>query len=295
MTVSIISKKVLAPSGPNSSGRRSPSRIKNLADWDFTCTAAGWFLGRRDFAVPEGQDHLAIHGTWSGPVKLVDRAGRIEQRVEILLGQNQEGPEGLFQDEEAARNAEALLQELLQTSCFADPALEDTAWQPPATEALAGWFADAGVESAIDREQNLRLTLKRRGCDGQVRVERGAGRLRLLLPLGQWQQLEAASEDAMRNLARAANSQSRLLRIAWLPQDSGRRCEAQVDLSGLPGADSLESRRQQLWREMLRRSVAGLELALRQLGLELPMLADPQNREVAELLCPNRGAGCQPA
>jgi hypothetical protein len=39
-----------------------------------------------------------------------------------------------------------------------------------------------------------------------------------------------------------------------------------------------------MWRSMLSMAVAGTELALRQLGLELPLLAEPGNRELVDSL-----------
>ena len=46
----------------------------------------------------------------------------------------------------------------------------------PEAKVLAAWLGQVGHESAIDEAKNLRLTLKSRGCDGQVRPSQLAKR-----------------------------------------------------------------------------------------------------------------------
>lgn len=265
----------------SSSGRWAVNGLK--ADWQVERSPDGWLTVRSPFSEAGGQNLLALHGDWAGPVKLVERQGRVERRVEFCLGQPGAADEDTL-DEEAAREAEELQVDLLKLVVRLDAGAKGNDWQPPPAEALAGWLAQCGRETAIDQQQNLRLTLKRRGCDGQARIERGEGRLRLVLPLGQWPELDPVAHDAMRLLAGSANSRSRLVRIAWLTEGSGRRCEAQVDLSGLPTGTEPNGARERLWQETLTLAVSGLELALRQLGVELLVLAEPRNRELAALV-----------
>jgi hypothetical protein len=255
-------------------------RSARTAGWKLNRTVEGWALWSRPW--PDC-DPLAVHAGWHGPVKLVRKQSGIEQRVEVFLGGGMDGMDALGLDEEEAGAAEALFEEIVQAGFFGDAAESVAGWQPPAAEALAGWLAEAGYEPAIDREQNLRLTRKRLGCDGQIRLERGDGRLRLCMPLGRWADLVDAVEHAMRSLADEANATSRLVRIAWQREENDRRCEAQVDLTALPVPRAGEPCRQRFWRDMLRMSMAGLELALRRLGLELLLLAEPQNRALVEL------------
>jgi hypothetical protein len=249
-------------------------------NWHIHGSPEGWLALRGPFGLTAGQDALAVHGDWAGPVKLAERQGEVEQRVEFFLGSQPGTTDSSAFDEEAAQEAEHRMAALLHLAQQLDGRSRLDGWQPPAAETLAGWLADAGHENAIDSDKNLRLTLKRRGCDGQVRVERGDGRLRLILPLGAWPELNELSRVAMRGLLGIANARSRLVRLAWLPEGAGRCCEAQVDLSGLPNGDGCDG----LWRATLPLAVGALELALRQLGLELPLLADPNNHELAELV-----------
>ncbi len=82
-------------------------------------------------------------------------------------------------------------------------------------------------------------------------------------------------------LARQANSMTRLARIVWTENESSTRCEAVCDLSGLPMSEGVG---QIFFKSMLSMAVSGLELALRQLGLELAVLARPEGEEVVKLL-----------
>ena len=53
-------------------------------------------------------------------------------------------------------------------------------------------------------------------------------------------------------------------------------------MSGLPFEQPLDDAAGTMWKEMIRATVDGLELALRRLGLELNGLAEPGNRALAE-------------
>jgi hypothetical protein len=236
----------------------------------------GWLVVTRPFAAADGLDPLAAHADWAGCVKLVQCGAALEQRFEYFLG----GAAVTF-DEEAAAEGEQLARELVQGAADFDGAARVAGWEPPAAGVLAAWLTEVGHESAADKDGNLRLTLKRRGCDGQVRLERGPGRLRLTMPFGLWKPLGVARASAMRHLAGLANAHGRLVRIAWHTEGDAQRCEAQVDLSGLVSADADAPGHQCLGRDLLRLAVRGLELALRRLGLELPALAEPRNEELA--------------
>jgi hypothetical protein len=257
-------------------GLRQETSSRESLGWVFGRNPGGWLTWRRAFREDE-QNILSLHGVWAGPIKLVNNHGRLEQRIEVFPGSNLERL-----DEEAALDTLALVEDLQQVTWFQDPDEKNPEWQPPTAEVLAGWIADAGMECAVDQDKNLRFTHKRRGCDGQVKIIRGPGQLRLTLPLGRWQKLDPGAENAILRLATLANARCRLVRIAWIADNEEQRCEAQIDLSELP--EPTEPGRERMWRSMLNMSVAGMELALRQLGLELSLLAEPGNRELVDLL-----------
>ncbi len=265
--------------------------LRETADfWSFVRRSDGWLVGSRPFQLEAGQNRLELHAAWPGPIKLVEVDGAIEQRAEFFLGGDGAGMADFCLDEEAKSAIDKLLDELLEYVGHVSKvpgALETcptTDWEPPPADVLAGWLSEAGFEPAIDRDRNLRLTLKRRGCDGQARIERNPGRLRFVLPLGRWENLDPEAGSVMQRLTGLANDRSRLARLAWLNRDNVQSCEAQIDLTGMPGAHSLEPCRQQLWRDMLRLGLAALELMLRQLGIELPVLAEPKNRALIQAL-----------
>jgi Putative bacterial sensory transduction regulator len=244
--------------------------------WELIRSPGGWLTWRRPFDGDEA-DILSLHTGWAGLIKLVNNHGKLEQRIEVYPGSNLERL-----DEEAALDSLSLMEDLQENTWFHNPGDRNPEWQPPAADVMARWLADAGVEPAVDQDKNVRFTHKRRGCDGQVKITRGPGLLRLTLPLGRWQKLEQPVEQAMLHLATLANNRSRLVRIAWLAEEDTRRCEAQVDLTELP--EATEPGRERMWRAMLTMAVAGTELALRQLALELPLLAEPGNRELVDSL-----------
>jgi hypothetical protein len=261
------------------------SEVRNSlgSGWQLAHRPEGWLILSRPSPSSPDLHPLARHADWAGPFKLVQSHGEVEQRVEFFLG-HRGGEEESTLDDEAAQAAEALRQELLAFAMSGERRGTVSGWVPPTASALAGWLAQAGRESARDAEENLRLTLKRPGCDGQVRIERGEGRLRFLLPLGHWPGLDPLRAKAMRTLAGLVNANVRLARVAWLTGGAACRCEAQVDLSGLPlpGPDSHV--REVLWARSVGVAVRALELVLRQLGLELPVLADDRHGDLAERL-----------
>jgi len=256
--------------------KRGQKRESAAARWELIRSPGGWLTWKHPFP-GDDMEVLSRHGNWAGPIKLVNSHGRLEQRIEVFPGSNLEQL-----DEEAALDSMALVEDLQQLNWFRAPGECNPDWQPPAAEVLARWLADAGIECAVDQDKNVRFTHKRRGCDGQVKLTRGPGLLRLTLQLGRWQNLDPDVEKVMLQLATLANARSRLVRIAWIAEEDTRRCEAQVDLTELP--EATEPGRERMWRAMLTMAVAGTELALRQLGLELPLLAEPGNRELVDLL-----------
>jgi hypothetical protein len=247
----------------------------------------GWLVLGRPFPLSAQQLPLQVHAGWAGPFKLVGRPGEVEERAEVFLG-SQGG------EDSSSLNPEALCQELLGLAATAKQPEQAVEWEPPEASLLAAWLAAAGWEPTIDGADRLSLTLRRPGCEGQLRIERGAGRLRLVLPLGHWPQLEPCGERAIYALAARVNAGIRMARIVWICSGSERRCEAQVDLSGLPVPAPACPWREGLWRRWLPRAAGALELALRQLGLELAVLANPSYRSLAERVaagCPAQLAG----
>jgi hypothetical protein len=238
----------------------------------------------RPWIAENERDLLMTHARWRGPVKLLRQQEAVVQRIELFLGPTiEDDDEGALDDFERRRRQEFLTDVLNGVPAWVDGLEQLQGWEPPPARLVCDWLNAAGHEAAIDSEDNLRLALKRRGCDGQIRVERQPGRMRFSMLLGEWSKLAEAPERAMLALADEANSRTRLVRIAWIEaEENGRRCEAQVDLSGLPYAEPLDDAAGTAWKETVRMTVDGLELALRRLGLELNALADEKNRELVE-------------
>jgi hypothetical protein len=219
---------------------------------------------------------LDLHRDWAGPVKALDtEEGRI-QRIDLHGAFDVTDP---TIDEEGALAAERLMQRLNARAedWFAGKA-SIHGWTPPPAKTLRTWLVEAGCEAAIDGEDHLRCTLKRRGCDGQVRVFRDEGRLRFTMPLAQGRGLVFKTYAAMSKLALEANARCKLARIARMKEKAAVRFEAQVDLSGLPWLDDRPTIA--LWKGMISRTALSLELALRRLGLELPLLAQAGHPEL---------------
>jgi hypothetical protein len=265
-------------------------------------------------------DLLAAHSNWAGPVKLLDTGNGVVQRIDICLSGDRGDFMRALSDKEVVQGSERLLSELNGCAIpWFSGLLEIPDWEPPAAETLREWLDEAGQENAIDEEGNLRLTLKRFGFDGQIRIVRRRGLLRFCMPLGSWVDLDPPVEAAMTRLANEANTGCRLTRIAWLRQGNTQSCEAQVDLSGLPlsvncppggedcppggevcppgGEDcppggevcppvgeiqgpSVRS----MWRGTIQMALHSLDLTLRRLALELPLLAETSHRSLAQLL-----------
>jgi hypothetical protein len=242
--------------------------------WD----QSGWLIGATPCPKVDAQDPLVRHADWLGPVKLIGHGGNIRQLSEVFVSRELFGDRTF--DSESNDAWESLLEDL-NASVFANrsPA-EKFDWLAPDTEQLAEWLTASGFQPAVDAEKNLRLTLKARGCDGQVHVCRNDRQLRMTMRLGTWNRLDALNETAMVHLARQANDRGRLARIAWIVDGIARRCEAQIDLTGLP----TDGPAQRIWPDMLCMSMLGLTLALRRLGMELEVLADPSNCDIAAQL-----------
>ncbi|MGE0607277.1 MAG: YbjN domain-containing protein [Pirellulales bacterium] len=239
----------------------------------------GWLSVKDLFLIEGDQEPLSLHADWSGPLKIVAGQGCHLLRGELYLGPAEAADEWV---EETPADADGAWRSQVIDAAFGrQPGTTTDTWEPPAAETLAQWLADVGYLASVDEQVNLRLTLKSRGCDGQIRITRQPGRLRLTLELGRWSSLPPVVEEAVLRLARRTNASVRLVRLAWFAEGSQRRCEAQVDLSGLPLSE--ETPRQEAFgREMLRLAVASLELALARLGLELEVVADPNHLALAE-------------
>lgn len=255
------------------------------ADWKLAMGPFGAVSLTRPHSLGENQRLLIEHSAWSGPVKLQKSGDGTLARIDLFFGSLLSEQHGLLLDEEELDRAQGLLSDVLgRVPEYFNGREQIDGWQPPAARLLSEWLNEAGHEAAIDKDDNLRLAVKRRGCDGQIRVNRQPGRLRFTMPLGQWEQLEPAAEAAVLALAEEANARSRLVRIAWIEDEAARRCEAQVDLAGLPIRDPASGLQEALWKEMVRAALDGLELALRRLGLELNALAEKKNEDFAALL-----------
>jgi len=241
----------------------------------------GW-LSVRQAAPPASEHELLVgHADWSGPVKLEREHGEVVQHwTACLRPATRLCGASAFDEEAQAREQKLIadLQPLISESILT--ASED--WEPPAAATLVEWLATAGHDAQIDDAGNLRLVVKRRGCDGQIRVERRTGRLRFVLPLGSWPVLSEEAQRAMWPLADEANARTRLARVAWFDEPQRSRCEGQVDLTGLPTPDADSSERVEFWRNMVSLAVDALEVLLRRLGLELDVLANDHHHAVRE-------------
>jgi hypothetical protein len=102
--------------------------------------------------------------------------------------------------------------------------------------------------------------------------------------LGRWHHLPGAVEAAMLSLVHEANAKIRLVRLCWVADNGQRRCEAQVDLTGLPWEDPAPQAVYALWQATTQTAVAGLALVLRWLGRELALLATPEHADLARFV-----------
>lgn len=256
---------------------------KKKANWSMTIGPTGRLTVTRPWE-KSADDLLTTHANWCGPVKLLREGNTVIQRLDVFLGQLLSAEHCMTRDDDEQARVEEFLVDLLKAvPVWLSGVDHYDGWTPPSAETLSNWLVEAGHECAIDKQDNLRFAIKRRGCDGQIRVERDNGRLRFVMLLGEWDTLADSAKQSLFHLSAEANSQSRLVRVAWTAgEKESLRCEAQVDLSGLPFHEPLEEAGKTMWGEMIRATVDGLELALRRLGLELNSLADPSNHELAE-------------
>jgi len=252
----------------NGSAKRSPVL------WD----AHGWLAQSRRHQDPDLVNPLSLHADWRGPVKLVNTGNKLRRVTEMFLSHSH-FDDRLF-EREAIERRDKLFDELMENVFVRRIRTKVDGWEPPDTTVIADWLSETGRGATIDDDSNLRLTLKSRGCDGQVRVTPGEGQLRMTMRLGSWNQLDPTAEQAMLQIADEANARVRLARVAWIEDGDKRRCEAQVDLTGMPTSPAFDS----LWPDVLRSGVDGLELLLRWLGMELEALADKKNLWLAEQL-----------
>ena len=244
--------------------------------WALRTHPSGFISFYRPFAVTGKQEVLALHGCWEGPVKLARHHAHLEQRFDFFIAPDL-GDDPIL-DSEASGRFESLAAAVVRQLAREDFGPSASEWEPPATEKLLSWLSESGHSAVTDDKGHLRMTLKRHGCPGQVRIIRESGCLRLVLPLGQWEKLLPAARKSLLCLAHNENSMNRLARIVW--QCEGSRCaiEAQVDLTGLPVENDLA---ESFSRDMLKMAVASLDLVLRQMGLEVSVLAAPENRKLA--------------
>jgi hypothetical protein len=240
---------------------------------DMSC----WLVALCPYSVNPSDEPLTLHDGWPGPVKLVRVRGKWSVRAEVHAGDLDQhlSPQAESADDDAAEFL-AGLPEYVQRMAALVPA-ED--WTPPPVELLSAWLTGRGYAPTVGDDGTVHLTLRSRGRDGQVRLARHADNLRMTMRLGAWSELESYTELSMLRLARACNAASRLVRVAWFERGVERRCEAQVDFTGLPVPTSGDN---EFWPDMLQLAVSGMDLVLRRLGHELDVLADPANASLAQ-------------
>jgi hypothetical protein len=255
------------------------ARTHGLKRGRMTWLPDGWLVYDRPWKRGTTGGPLATHAEWSGPTRLVRVGNRWMRRIEVYLDPTLADDEGFETSASAGRDA--VLAALLDCVFAGNPQACLSEWQPPDAADVVEWLGDSGYSTAVDDERNIRLSLRGRGCDGQVRVTRQPGRFRLSLELGAWPRLDPIAENAMLSLAGQANDGMRLGRIAWRAAGDRRRAAAEVDLSGLPVDATGDAARVALWRDLLRLAVGSLDLAQRRLGMELDVLADPRHAAIA--------------
>ncbi len=256
------------------------------ADSQIQSDPTGWVTFSRRLPPCEGEGCLARQGDdLIGPIKLRRFAAGIVQQLDVFVPALSSSAERWAVDPDLADEVRALLGEIAQVAQrMFDGQLDLDAWEPPAAESLLlPWIRELGHDAVLDQAGDLRLTLHREACDGQVKIECRPNRLRMVMPLGRWPQLTPAAAAAITRLAAEANDRTRLVRIVCQPCAAGLQVEALVDLTGLP-ASRLNRAAEAMWKEMVHLALDGLDLVLRRLGLELQVLADPGNGQFAELL-----------
>ena len=244
--------------------------------WALRTHPAGFISFSRPFSVAKDQEALTVHDSWEGPFKLARHHDQVEQRFDFFLSPDI-GDDPIL-DSGAAGKLESLMAAVVTQLAREDFGPSASKWEPPASEKLLSWLSESGHVAVSDDQNHLRMTLKRHGCPGQVRVIRESGCLRLVMPLGQWEKLVPAARKSLLCPAHDENSMNRLARIVWQGKGSRWAIEAQVDLTGLPVENDLA---ESFFRDMLEMAVASLDLVLRQMGLEGSVLARPENRKLA--------------
>lgn len=268
----------LQPVGPRRFKLGEQSGSRGVLRWE----SGGWLVVERLLDAGERAcDPLAEHADWCGPAKLSENGAAV-LRIDLPPGSCGEPCGGASEPDAGDGASESLLTPLLARlpDWLEGRAPDD--WEPPAASLLAEWITACGCEAAVDAEGSLRSVLKRKGCDGQVRIERRRGRLRCTMRIGSWSGLTDRQSEAMRRLVREVNHRTRMVRVAWLAEEETQRCEGQIDLTGFPFADESEREGGEGWPALLQGALDGLQLALCRLGVELDVLADPRNRDVVE-------------
>jgi hypothetical protein len=260
----------------------APRFRRGAKHWRVDENSAGWVTYRRDCTLKNNQHPLAYHADWAGPVKLVEseHGGELSLRYDFHLDQTlgHEGDPSIDSDL-AAENETLQAAFGLQAEAF-DESPKIAGWTPPPVEEFKAWLHQCGYEPSEDEDHNLRLSIRRRGATGQVKLVREEGRLRLTMPLGRWGDLPPESRHAMQKLASLANTRCRLARIVWESTEKIDACEARVDLSGLPYTAHQSRRMESFWREMINLSMTALDLAVAQLAMELAVLAEDKEQEL---------------
>lgn len=253
----------------------------------------GWVTFSRPYRLQTQGLALAEHADWPGPGKLVQK-GQVKRKngKRVPLGTYQlqfywdsgfYAGQGSFTDDDLADGykefrvamARSVARLMNRTSC--------AQWQPPEAEQLAQWLQKAGYQPVIDQKKNVRMTLKRKGQTSQMRITCRKGCLRFSLVLGRWQRLSESAEKAMHRLVSECNRRVRLARVVWGKDEKGAAiCEAAVDLTGMPWSDELANCAAEFWQTMTGKACSALEAVLHQLGLELTVLADPANEDLAK-------------
>ena len=249
--------------------------------WQVDLDSLGWLTILRTLPHEKG-DPLSMHGDWTGPVKMIETGNGLIQRIDIHRGAGSVTYSDAMLDGEGTLASGGLVKKVLdQANAWFGGGCGLDDWTPPSSKTLSEWIVRTGREAAVDEEGHLHLALKRQGCDGQVRITRREGRLRFAMPLGRFSRLDSRANAAMAKLAAEANAGCRLARIARLKESRGDRYEAQVDLTGLPFGDTPDSATLSMWAGTVRMAVLSLDLALRRLGHELPLLAEARESELA--------------
>ncbi len=256
--------------------------------WQIEQDSLGWLSMRRPAVDCPADEALVKHAEWIGPTKLVCKDGQVIQQADFFLGHRRWAAADAVFDGETGAGSD-LADELCQLARDVLGGRGPLAhWCPPLATSLAEWLEAAGHAVAMDQDGNLRLTLTRAGCDGQICLSVQPGHCRFTMPLGRWQELPEVAEAAMLRLIHQANARLPLVRLAWTPRGSRRHGEAQVDLTGLPWADPCPEPKAALWGATVEGAMAALGRTLQWLGHELPLLAQPEHRQLAVSLLAGR-------